>query len=108
MSIQSTFHFVRATDTTLRFVLARSPGNVSSWQVKWAAAAQTAPTLLVLQKTATIVDAVRGIFEVYLTVADTLPLEPGNYLWELRRVNTGNVQQLASGLMELRPHLFVS
>lgn len=74
------------TDWTMEFRLALAEGGTS---------VLTAPLVLI--------DPTHGLCQFLSSPAQTLPLDPGTYWYEVWRTNTGQEQRVAFGSAHLKP-----
>lgn len=100
MSISSHLTFFRGEDITLDFQMS-PPIDISGWTITFTAADGLGGTVQIT-KTATSSDGPRGRFRVVLASADTAALDPGRYVWDVRRTDSGNRATLADGYLDLR------
>ncbi|MFO0929160.1 MAG: hypothetical protein U0736_19410 [Gemmataceae bacterium] len=100
MSISSNLTFFRGEDVTLDFQMARR-SSVTGWAITFKAADGLGGTVQIT-KSATVTDGPRGRFRVSLASADTAALNPGRYVWDVRRTDAGSKATLADGYLDLR------
>jgi hypothetical protein len=101
MSITSNLTFFRGEDITLNFQMSPPNTDITGWNITWKLATALAGTVQVT-KTATILDGPRGIFQVSIQSADTSSLSVGRYVWDCRRIDSGNRATLADGYLDLK------
>jgi hypothetical protein len=100
MSISSYLTFFRGEDVQLNFQL-QPPQDITGWTLSMKLATQLGGTVQ-FTKSATIVDAGRGLFQFTIASADTSGLAVGRYVWDVRREDSGSKSTLADGYLDLR------
>src|SRR4051794_1726099 len=95
MSVQSNISFFQGEDLLLTFTMT-PPTDISGWTLsstvkdKLGGTTQFTPTYA-------ITDAGRGVFTLTWTRAQTSALTPGDYVWDVRRTDSGFNKVLAHG-----------
>jgi hypothetical protein len=97
--------FFAGEDQSLRFTIyddAQAAVNITGWTISWQLATAAAPGTAVVTKAATLTNPATGVCTVALAPADTTGLAAGNYVYTLRRTDTGYTQVLAWGPVVLQ------
>ncbi len=113
MSVESDIHAADAwfigEDKILRFAVVDANAaavNITGWELGWVLRESAADSDSLASKSVgagiTITDGPGGICEVAITDADTDNLDPGTYVYALRRTDEGSEQVLAYGDAVLR------
>ena len=90
----SDFTIYQGETVTLRWTL-QPATNIAGWSIRFAI--RGGP-----QKTAQIVDAPAGVFEVTLTAAETRALAVGAHYYDVARIDPGQEAVLAVGHLVVR------
>jgi hypothetical protein len=100
MSVQSNVAIFQGEDVSLNFTLT-PPADITGWTIvstikdKLGGTTQFTPVV-------TITDAGRGKFKAALPRANTSSLSPGDFVWDVRRTDSGNNTVLAHGELTVR------
>jgi hypothetical protein len=100
MSISSNLNFFQGEDVLLNFNLS-PPQDITGWTLTGTVKDKLGGTVQ-FTFTPTITDAGKGLFQVAWSRAQTSALNPGDYVWDVRRTDAGNNSVLANGEITLR------
>jgi hypothetical protein len=95
MSVQSNIPFFQGEDLLLNFTM-QPPTDLTGWTLTSSVKDKLGGTVQ-FTPTASIVDAGRGKFQVVWPRSATSALAPGDYVWDVRRVDAGGNSVLAHG-----------
>jgi hypothetical protein len=95
MSVPSNFAFFQGEDVLLKFQLT-PPQDMTGWGLTCSVKNQLGGPLQ-FNPAVTITDAGRGQFQASLPRAQTSTLAPGDYVWDVRRTDSGSNTVLAHG-----------
>jgi hypothetical protein len=100
MSVQSNIAFFQGEDVVLNFQLT-PPQDVSTWSFASSVKDKLGGTLQ-FSPAVSVTDGGRGRFKLTLTRTNTSALAPGDYVWDVRRTDSGNNSVLAHGEMTVK------
>lgn len=104
MAIQQTISFARGEDILLEgeFPTVVS-GGISGWTMVFEAKVSPGGSSVaaLFTSVATVTSSVDCTFTVPITSANTVSLDPGTYVFDLWRLDSGNFRHLAEGPLQL-------
>lgn len=101
MSVQSNLVFFQGEDILLTFTM-NPPTDITGWTLTGTIKDKLGGTTQ-FTYTPTITDAGRGVFTVSWTRGQTSALAaPGDYVWDVRRTDSGKNTVLAHGQIKLK------
>lgn len=95
MSVASNFQFFQGEDVEIDFTLV-PPQDMTGWTLTSSVSA-TLGGSIIFNPSVTITDAGRGLFKVLWPRSSTENLAPGDYVWDVRRTDSGKNTVLAHG-----------
>src|SRR5687768_16887689 len=102
MSIASHLTWFRSDDVRI-VARAVAPTDVTGWAVTFQVRDSLGGTSRITKTTGgggiSLTDAGRGVLTIIIAKADTQGLAPGNYVWDLKRTDTGSNTVLAHGTL---------
>lgn len=93
---------VTGQDKTLNFVPDGAAVNITGWTIQFFVKRSYEDGTVLLTKIATVTDAAAGKYSVALT-KDELTRSPGDYVYSVRRTNSGSNTLLRRGKLRLLP-----
>jgi hypothetical protein len=100
MSIATNLAFFQGEDILLNFALF-PPADITGWTLTGTVKDKLGGTTQ-FTFTPTITNAGKGLFQVSWPRSQTSALNPGDYVWDVRRTDTGQNSVLANGEITLR------
>jgi hypothetical protein len=100
MSVQSNVAFFQGEDVTLNFQLG-PPQDISAWTLTSSVKDKLGGTVQ-FSPAVSLIDGGRGRFKLTLTRTNTSNLPAGDYVWDVRRTDSGFNTVLAHGEMTVR------
>jgi hypothetical protein len=100
MSVQSNLEFFQGEDVLLTFTLT-PPQDMTGWTLAGTVRDKLGGTSQ-FTFTPTVTDAGRGIFTATWSRSNTSALAPGDFVWDVRRTDSGKNTVLAHGQITVK------
>lgn len=104
MAVTANFSFYRGEDTLITVTMTPIT-DITGWSLQFTARVTLDILPIAITKTTghgiTLTNPTGGVFTIFLLSADTNTLDPGNYYFDIQRVDSGFHGVLTTGVMTL-------